>query len=335
MPAPAASLRAEGRAMLGAILEDLAQLDGVELLTLVDENCETSGAGKPPLAWDPALFRRARSGEEEACFRELARWADATLVIAPEFDDILLTRCRWVLEAGGRLLGPGPEAVRLTGDKGQLGRHLGDWDVPVPATCRSQEPASLVGYPLVVKPRQGAGSLATFLVQKALELETVLAQARKESGTNDLLLQSFVPGGPASVAWLIGPRQRLSLAPAAQRLSTAGRIRYQGGTVPLPADQAGRAVRLAGRALATIPGLCGYVGVDLVLGAEADGSQDRVIEVNPRLTTSYVGLRRLTATNLAGAMLRLAAGESIPPLAWDPGAVRFWPDGTVQRTGKK
>jgi predicted ATP-grasp superfamily ATP-dependent carboligase len=321
--------------MLGAVLEDFAQLEGVELLTLGDENWETNGAGKPPIVWDPALLRRAHSGEEQACFCELARWADVTLVIAPEFDDILLTRCRWVLEAGGRLLGPGPDSVRLTGDKERLSRHLGDTDVPVPATCRSEEPACLVGYPLVVKPRQGAGSLATFLVQRTSDLKTALAQARKESGTNDLLLQSFVPGRPASVAWLIGPRQRLSLAPAAQHLSADGRFRYQGGTVPLPAELAGRAVRLAGRAVETIPGLCGYVGVDLVLGAAADGSQDRVIEINPRLTTSYVGLRNLTATNLAGAMLRLAAGESIRPPAWHAGAVRFWPDGTVQRTGKK
>jgi predicted ATP-grasp superfamily ATP-dependent carboligase len=75
--------------------------------------------------------------------------------------------------------------------------------------------------------------------------------------------------------------------------------------------------------------------VDLVLGEAADGSQDQVIEMNPRLTTSYVGLRHLTATNLAEALLRLAAGERIAPPDWHPGVVRFWPDGTVQGRRKK
>ena len=44
--------------------------------------------------------------------------------IAPEFDRILESRCRWVLEEGGRLLGPSPEAVALTADKLALAEHL-------------------------------------------------------------------------------------------------------------------------------------------------------------------------------------------------------------------
>jgi predicted ATP-grasp superfamily ATP-dependent carboligase len=48
----------------------------------------------------------------------------------------------------------------------------------------------------------------------------------------------------------------------------------------------------------------------MVLGREADGSEDCVIEVNPRLTTSYVGLRAATRSNLADVMLRVSQGES-------------------------
>jgi predicted ATP-grasp superfamily ATP-dependent carboligase len=39
------------------------------------------------------------------------------------------------------------------------------------------------------------------------------------------------------------------------------------------------------------------------LAADPRGSEDALIEVNPRLTTSYVGLRRAVACNLAAAML--------------------------------
>src|SRR5439155_27278518 len=80
-----ASLCVEGRAMLRAVLEDLKRIPGVKPLTLLD------------------------AGEDEATpFRELARVADYTLVIAPEFDGLLKRRCSRVLEVGGRLLGTCP-----------------------------------------------------------------------------------------------------------------------------------------------------------------------------------------------------------------------------------
>jgi len=50
-----------------------------------------------------------------------------------------------------------------------------------------------------------------------------------------------------------------------------------------------------------IPGLWGYVGIDLV--DTADGPQ--VIEINPRLTTSYCGLASALGINPAARVLAL------------------------------
>ena len=74
-------------------------------------------------------------------------------------------------------------------------------------------------------------------------------------------------------------------------MSDDGRFVYLGGSLPLPHALASRATRLAQQAVAALPDPLGYVGVDLVLGADADGADDYVIEINPRLTTSYIGLR--------------------------------------------
>jgi len=81
-------------------------------------------------------------------------------------------------------------------------------------------------------------------------------------------------------------------------------------------------VKLARRAVECVPGLLGYVGVDLVLGAAEDGSRDFAIEINPRLTTSYLGLRQLAKSNLAEAMLSVAAGTT-PDLKWRQEPVEF------------
>ena len=95
-------------------------------------------------------------------------------------------------------------------------------------------------------------------------------------------------------------------------------------------ELAERATPIATQALKSIPGALGYVGVDLVLGKASDGSEDVVIEINPRLTTSYVGLRAMTEDNLAGAMLRIAAGEKVS-LNFKRDPLEFSASGMVRR----
>lgn len=305
---PESSLRAEGWAMLSAVREDLSRIPGIEVFSL--------------------------SHFDEPAFRAAARSADYTLVIAPEFDDVLLTRCRWIEEAGGRSLGPSPDAVQLAGDKLALARHLRERGVPTPDSrpgSYDQVPPEFP-YPVVWKPRFGAGSTASFLVRNLDDWTSGMAQARAEAWTGESLVQPFVPGMPVSVAFLTGPHQQLPLPAAAQQLSADGRFHYRGGRLPLSAEWNARATRLALRALKQVSGWRGYVGVDLVLGEAADGSQDWVIEINPRLTTSYVGLRALATTNLADALLRIAIGELVPPPSWRKGSVQFTSNGQVYET---
>lgn len=310
----AASLCTEGRAMLSAVREDFRRVPGVQVNTILDERLRGDWPVMDHVKWIDAV-------EEESAFRAAARAADWSLVIAPEFDRILETRCRWVLEEGGRLLGPSPDAVALTADKLTLARHFERAGVPTPRTLpRDASPFDMPAFPWVLKPRFGAGSLETQLIDG----QTAFSTSRGHLG--EKVIQPFVPGLAASVAFLIGPRQTIALEPAAQHLSDDGRFTYRGGSVPLPAPLAERARAIARAAVATVPGLFGYVGIDVVLG-----DRDCVIEINPRLTTSYVGLRVLAEDNLAELMLRLARGGPVANPQWRAGPVRFTTDGRVER----
>jgi predicted ATP-grasp superfamily ATP-dependent carboligase len=113
-------------------------------------------------------------------------------------------------------------------------------------------------------------------------------------------------------------------------LSDDGRFHYLGGTLPLPSPLGMRAIKLGRRAVEAMPGLRGYVGVDLVLGDAADGSGDFAIEINPRLTTSYLGLRMLAQDNLAAAMLRVTLGHDIGKLRWRQEVIRFGVVGSLE-----
>jgi predicted ATP-grasp superfamily ATP-dependent carboligase len=131
-----------------------------------------------------------------------------------------------------------------------------------------------------------------------------------------------------SAAFLCGPRGRVPLAPCKQRLSEDGRFRYLGGELPHPAGLAARATAIADRALHAMPKAVGYVGVDLILGRDPHGGEDAVIEINPRLTTSYVGLRAATYDNLAHAMLRTASSGS-DVIQFNPRPLEFDSEGNV------
>jgi predicted ATP-grasp superfamily ATP-dependent carboligase len=316
------SLQIEGWAMLSAILEDFCHLPGVLVTTLLHNSVRRRAVN----------LRCATffSDDEEGAFRELARKADYALVIAPEFDDILLTRCRWVEAGGCHSLGPSPEAVQLTGDKYACAEHLYEHGVRTPE-CRlfveDQDPKELQ-FPAVLKLRHGAGSQSTFVVRCQQGFENATGDS-SAAETREYIVQRYVNGQPVSGAFILGPNQRIALLAGAQILSSCGHLRYLGGVLPLQPLLARRALRLAEQAVTSVPGLLGYVGVDLVLGDAPDGSEDWVIEINPRLTTSYIGLRALSETNLAEIMLRAARGADIAPPRWRPGSVRFYADGRI------
>ena len=80
-----------------------------------------------------------------------------------------------------------------------------------------------------------------------------------------------------------------------------GAFRFDGVSVNAIADRDGRYAELASRVGRALPGLWGYCGVDFI--ETADGPV--VIEVNPRLTTSYAGLHRAIGQNPAQLVLGL------------------------------
>jgi predicted ATP-grasp superfamily ATP-dependent carboligase len=305
--------------MLVAVLEDMACCPGIRISTLVDRQQTL------PRHWpDNVAVRRLEPANEESIFRELAAAADWSLVIAPEFHGILAQRSRWVEEVGGRLLGPSPKAIRLTADKLLLARFWSERSIPTPAPDFS--------FPLVCKPRFGAGSQATFLVHDPEELSRAVLQAGEEGWSEELIFQWYVPGLPASVAFLGGPERRLSLPAVEQRLTDDGRFRYLGGRLPLPGPLDRRARTLAERAAECVEGLCGWFGVDLILGDAIDGSEDVAIEINPRLTTSYLGLRRLARFNLAEAMLEVAMNSASSTWKWGNEFIDFDADQWFDRS---
>lgn len=330
-----AVLEREGRAMLQALAADFAALPGVAVATLRD-------ARQAP--WFPSAkgvreLAVTSADDEQQAFRELAAGSTWTVLIAPETGAILQQRAETALAAGGRLLSPDPAFIALAADKHRTACCLEARGVPVPpgrlvhaASLRSGDGQSQRcdgadwDWPAVVKPLDGCGSQSVQFVPDAAAWNALRPELAALGGT--WRLERWIDGLAASVSVLCGPAGQCALPACVQHLSDDGHFAYLGGWTPLPGDLGARARRLALRALAALPPTCGYVGVDLVLGSDPAGGADYVIEINPRLTTSYLGLRQALRDNLASAMLRVAAGQ---PWAWSgrPADVQFTADGHV------
>lgn len=315
------SLAAEGRAMLTAIVADAARIPRMEVVTTWDARL-----GLPP--WrDVDVVVVTSPDEERQSFRRLAAECDATFVIAPEFDGILAERCRIVEAASGRLVGPSSAAVELCGDKWRLARHLEAAGVCTISTHVFDHDAfpTKITFPAVIKPRDGAGSQATYLVHDRSELEALHHDLRHEPLLRNAIWQPFVSGAAVSVGLIVDPGGRTDSLPVCeQRLSEDGRFRYRGGSVPARVGNSTEIQRTARLACETVPGLRGYMGVDLIAPVDSQ-STPIVVEINPRLTTSYLGYRQLTAENLASRILfpRFDAEEVLfgaGPIVFDAGA---------------
>jgi predicted ATP-grasp superfamily ATP-dependent carboligase len=316
-PLPASLLR-EGAAMIGALAADLSRIEDCRVAVLRDPRIVQLAVGSCDVV---DVLSRFSHDEELEC---QAASADATILIAPEFDGILWKAARRIVAAGGRLASPSPEFVRIAADKQRTCDLLHAAGVPVPTgrVLESDEPLPIdFHYPAVVKPADGAGSQDAYFVRSAHDAPPAYAWRRR--------LERYVPGLAASVAMLCGPNGRIALEPCKQRISDDGRLRYLGGELPLAPGLAERARSLAEHAISALPKSIGYVGVDLILGREPDGSEDVVIEVNPRLTTSYVGLRAAAKCNLAEAMWRAASGNELSPIEFADRPIEFDPTGNV------
>ena len=262
----------------------------------------------------------------------LSRRCAATLLIAPEPDDILFELCRRVETSGGTLLSSDSSSVQICADKLKVTAVLEDAGVrTVPARQLSWDYASpletsghCLQFPLVIKPRDGAGSQDNHLVRDWREFERL----RFFLGSRTFIMQPYVTGRPVSVALLIPESggQPTAFPVAEQLLSDDGRFFYRGGTIPArgvdhPAIQAA-----AVAACRCVPGLRGYVGVDLIVPGD-EPARPVVVEINPRLTTSYLGYRALSLDNLAERML---PGRMHNPIEWRTGEVQFDPAGNIE-----
>jgi predicted ATP-grasp superfamily ATP-dependent carboligase len=304
-PLPA-SLAREGDLMRDALVSDLSELADIELCVTGDPRLSDA---KLPVACrliqGPAVFQQA--------WNEALDAADAVWPIAPEHFGTLERISAAVVARGRILLNSPPAAVHMAASKLATLRWLAAAGVPVVPTYGDVDAPPETSGRWVLKPDDGVGCMDMRLFQ---DRDSLRREWERLPAGRPYLVQPFVDGVAASLCLIAKDGEAALLSINRQRIALMDDALVLLGCVVngLQVEDPSPYERLAGDIAAALPELWGYVGVDLMV--TPNGAQ--VLEVNPRLTTSYVGLKESIGVNPAELVLGLLRGRPTRRAVWSP-----------------
>ena len=239
--------------------------------------------------------RLSREGAEEALSDYIEKFQPEAVVLGPGLEEARVK--------GVPVLNNPPEKTSQVSDKLWLASWLEKSGFPFIKTQNSAEDLS---FPILVKPRKGAGGVGCRIVNDSSDLLW-------EEG---LIAQELIQGRAASVSVIGNRREARALAINEQLIGkswTGARgFRYCGNITPLDPPEC----KVAGMAEEIIArlGLVGSNGVDFLLTE----SGPVVVEVNCRFQGSLDTVEMATGMNVFQAHLQSFQGR-LPPTRGTPG----------------
>lgn len=277
---------------VGAGEDGTILLEGRAMLDVLVKSFERSGHVVTYPTSGPVLSAGTpvRITDFEGAVESLSKQCDAALVVAP---DELLGDLTELVEEHTINLGCSARSVRLCADKLACAEALKKGGIQTPSTATNdQTDVFEKGEMVVIKPRWGCASEETSLLKYNNEIP------------DKFVATEYIQGEHLSVSLVLGETPLL-ISVNRQNIRLGDKIQYNGGTVGIDSGRNQELFETAYQA-AELLGCRGYVGVDIVLAEEP-----WVIDVNPRPTTSIIGISRLMDREL-GEMILAARFGGLP-----------------------
>ena len=249
-------------------------------------------------------------GDFLAEINRLAPLCDMGLVVAP---DSLIARFTLPIEQHSHNLGCGSMNAALCANKVTTGRVLRSHGIPVPQDSHEGKH--------IVKPVAGCDAQGVRLTADAPgKGEFAQEYIEGDHFSVSLVLTRVV--GEACLYFSGTPPLALAVNRQNVSMSSEGKLSYRGGETPVHPAREKEIIETAVKA-ATVLGCQGYCGVDVVVG-----DQVYVVDVNPRITTSLVGIGAVMKEEIADLIVSASQG-TVPEKVHFTGRVKFDTNGTV------
>jgi tyramine---L-glutamate ligase len=269
------SLAHEGMLMRDALLRDLSSLNysvstSVDARLSVPEHCTECVVVQP----DDDIWK---------IWKTQIKTADAVFVIAPETDGTLHYLTQMAALEGALILGCGLASIVITSEKMATYLALEAAGIAtIPTYTLDSWPKS--HWIWLAKPNDGAGCSDTACFNNADDLQDWIERNDKQLTH---VIQAYQPGDAASISCVMHKGKAHVLSCNTQKIDIYNHmVRYNGGVINGLYEHKQQFEFVADQVAKALPDLAGYVGIDVIV----DGDEIIVVEINPRLTTSYVGL---------------------------------------------
>jgi predicted ATP-grasp superfamily ATP-dependent carboligase len=224
--------------------------------------------------------------------------ADAVWLIAPETGGILkkLTQMAEKPKLNGLqeplILGCGLASIEVTSKKMATYLALEAAGIPsIPTYTLENWPKS--HWIWLAKPNDGAGCSDAACFNNPDDLEDWIEDNHKQLTH---VIQAFQPGDAASISCVMRHGKAQLLSCNTQYIEINNQmLSYTGGVVNGMRDYWLQFEFIANKTAKALPSLAGYVGIDVIV----DDDEIIVVEINPRLTTTYAGMRESIGVNPA------------------------------------
>ncbi|MDA1343512.1 MAG: ATP-grasp domain-containing protein [Proteobacteria bacterium] len=287
------SLAQEGLLMLQALVDDITWIESVDPLIMLDYRM----IGKLTHNANSHIIKPEHECQQE--FVQLMALCDAAWIIAPESDGILQNFSKTVERSGKILLTSSSNAVAVAGDKWLTYRCLQKHCIATVPTQKLLD-FSYTSGEWIIKSVDGVGCTDSYVVADELEFTAIIESVDKEK----YIIQPHMQGEKTSLSCLFKHGRGWLVCANQQHFELIDQQYYLTGiTVNFHSDTT-KYQDVVSNIAKAMPDLWGYVGIDLIETA----NQHLVLEINPRLTTSYAGIYEGLGINCAREVVRLLTG---------------------------
>jgi len=223
---------------------------------------------------------------------------------------------------GLKFIGPGPEVIRLMGDKESARKAMKGAGLPiVPGTEKINGPSSVVlreaekiGYPLIIKAAAGGGGKGMRIVNTPLELPGSLEVAQSEAlsafGSADVYLEKYLPVARHIEFQILADEHGHVLHLGERECSIQRRYQKlieEAPSVFLTPARREEVGNLASKAAASV----GYQNAGTMEFIFDDQGHYYFMEMNTRIQVEHPVTEMVTGIDLLKEQIRIAAGEEL------------------------
>jgi len=305
------SLFCEGFGMLRTIIEDFKLLN-FEINTLLDYRgsslSEYLKADRIEIIKDKEDYLLKYGTEIEK--------SDFCFIIAPEFSKHLYKLTEIAKNSHKKVLSIDLEGIALGTYKYDTYKFFQAVNVETPNTYLIPivkksldvdfilQKFKRINGPIVIKPEDGVGAENIFYFDTKKQIIRFFNNPENKIGIDrKYILQKFVRGDNLSVSLIGTTKKPFILSVNSQDINIKierGKSEYFGGTTPIKNHE-----EITGRLKKIFQNMnlsmfTGYYGIDFI---RKDNKTISFIEINPRLTTSYIGIRNAINVNPAEVIL--------------------------------